>query len=811
MGLLQQVTVAVEGTVFHFDKPYSYLWPDTLPMAKPGLRVMVPFGGGNRTRQGVVMTVEASEEQQKLKSVQSVLDEEPLFTEEMLRLAIWMKEHTFCTLFDALRAMLPPGLMMRIRPVYRLKEGDFPNLTEEENQVTELLEAIPEGMDRKTLLESLGLADDSTVLESMHKKGMLTLSAEAVRVAGDATTRMVRPSDEADELDVDCLSEKQSRVFELIQTVGCASVKEICYFCSVTSSVVTTLEKKGFVVVYDQEVLRSPKQIKDVMPELQSTPLNEEQQKAYEGLLRLVDAGKPDTALLYGVTGSGKTQVYMNLIDEVLRQGHQALVLVPEISLTPQLLELFVSRYGKRVAVTHSGLSLGERMDEWKRIRRGEATVVVGTRSAVFAPLSDIGLIIFDEEQEHTYKSETTPRYHAKDVAKFRCKEHNALLLLASATPALESYNLAVSGKYHLFSLSTRYGKAQLPKVKVVDLREEDGDCVIGNTLQTEMEACLERGKQVILLLNRRGYNTFVSCRSCGHAITCPSCSISMTYHSANGKLICHYCGHMENPVQVCPACGSDKIRYTGLGTQKVEDELHRLFPDEPILRMDADTTMSKYAYEKKFRAFREKEYRIMIGTQMVAKGLDFPDVGLVGILSADQSLYGDDFRCYETSFDLFTQVIGRAGRRDDDSMAIIQTYTPDNEVITYAAEQNYAAFYEEEIESRRIMKYPPYSDLCQFGFIGKDKREVETACRKFLENLKKKTTEAGNVPVIALKPSPAFVSKVSGKYRYKLLIKTKNRAGTRSVIRELLSDFGKDTTNKGVSVFVDMNPVSML
>jgi len=463
--------------------------------------------------------------------------------------------------------------------------------------------------------------------------------------------------------------------------------------------------------------------------------------------------------------------------------------------------------------VLHSALAIGERTDEWKRIKRGEARIVIGTRSAVFAPCRELGLVVMDEEQEHTYKSESAPRYHARDVARFRCAQHGALLLLTSATPSIESYHAAQSGRYALFELHSRYGLAQLPEVEVADMRQEtlEGGC-IGEKLRGEMQTCIESGRQAILLLNRRGYNTFVSCRSCGHVITCPSCSISMTYHRANGRLICHYCGDMQDPVSACPECGSDKVRYAGLGTQKVEQELDELFPSARVLRKDTDTTMSRFAYEEKFKAFAEGQYDIMIGTQMVAKGLDFPRVGLVGILSADQSLYGDDYRCFETTFSLLTQVIGRAGRRDTRGKAVIQTYTPENYVIELASRQDYPAFYATEIAARRMMKYPPYADLCQFGFVGLKEEEVRAAVGRFLHQLRETVTrQAGRLPVIVLDPVPASVYRVSGKYRYKLLMKTVNTAALREMIAQLLTDFSRKSENKNVTVFADINPASML
>lgn len=559
-------------------------------------------------------------------------------------------------------------------------------------------------------------------------------------------------------------------------------------------------------------MLRAPYE-EQRLPEVVSTSLNCEQRLAYDGLLRQYESGRAACSLLFGVTGSGKTQVYMNLIDRVIADGRQVLVLVPEISLTPQTMQLFLNRYGKRVAVLHSGLSMGERMDEWKRVKRGEASIVVGTRSAVFAPCENLGLIVMDEEQEHTYKSESTPRYHARDIAKFRCARHKALLLLTSATPSVESFYAAKAGRYSLQTMASRYGDAQLPQVEVVDMREETDDReIFSGRLKQELRQCLEEGHQAILLLNRRGYNTFISCRSCGHVLTCPSCSISMTYHRANGRLVCHYCGHMQDLPEKCPECGSDKMRYSGLGTQRVEQELTELFPEAPVLRMDTDTTMSRYAYEQKFQEFAQGKYAIMVGTQMVAKGLDFPNVGLVGVLSADMSLYGDDFRSFESTFALLTQVVGRAGRRERTGKAVIQTYTPENYVIHLAGKQDYVGFYNLEIAARKMMKYPPFVDLCLFGFVGAQEAAVRGAALRFLELLRQTVSgEYAKLPVIALDPSPAVVSKVAGKYRYKLLIKSVNSALLRKMVAQLLERFSRLPENRQVTVFADINPANVL
>lgn len=810
------VKVAVEQAEFHYDKQYSYSWPAHFGEPVRGLRVLVPFGGGNRKRQAVVLEVCTDSEYEKLKPIYERLDETPLYTEELLDLALWMKERCFCTVYDALRAMIPPGLYMQIKPSYQMAASFLTKgLTEDEQAIVDEIQLHPDGIELEQLQKLLGrdLAEASR-LDSMVRKGILVRMEEADQKGGSMTVRMVRslytPEELASRPDADSLTPKQKKVIAVLQECGSATMKELCLYASVTNAVVQNLKKKELIEIYDCEVLRSPTDIDDV-ESVEAPTLNDEQQRAFEQLRSQMLSGTASAALLYGVTGSGKTQVYMQLIEEALANGRQALVLVPEISLTPQTVRLFVGRFGKRVAVLHSGLSVGERMDEWKRIRKGQADVVVGTRSAIFAPLERLGLLVIDEEQEHTYKSEGSPRFHAREVAKFRCAKQNALLLMASATPSMETYHMALSGKYTLCKLTSRFGKAQLPEVTTVDMRtDSDGTSSISHTLRQAMQDCLDAGQQVILLLNRRGYNTFLSCHGCGSVLMCPSCSISLTYHRASEQLVCHYCGHSIAPPRVCPTCGEKKIRYSGMGTQKVQQELEAMFPEHRILRMDADTTVSRFAYAEKFKAFAAGEYSIMIGTQMVAKGLDFPKVGLVGVLTADQALYSDDFRAYETTFSLLTQVIGRAGRRDTPSRAIIQTFTPENPVITLAAEQDFDGFYQSEIAARKMMHYPPYSSLYQFGFTGKDEQEVRQTALAFLAALRQRVTGTG-IPMIALDVAPAMVARISGKYRYKLLIKTRNTTATRQLVAELLGQFGRSRQYKNVSIFADIDPAVMM
>ncbi len=821
MVLPKVAKIAVEQAAFHFDKLYDYYVSESLGAVERGCRVMVPFGGGNRKRQGIIVDFDVAPDVRKLKPVFSVLDNKPLLSEEMIELALWMKERTLCSVFDAVRAMLPTGLYLRIKPVYKAAECPseiFEGLSREERAAFSYVSGYTKGIERERLLSKMGLSTDHDLPERLVRMGVLVRSDDAFRRLGDATIRMVRLAIDRDSLHEAIVaarcSEKQKSVLKLLEDVECASVREIGYYCAVTSTVVTTLEKKGLVECYDSEMLRTP-YAETVKPEIMSTQLNAEQQLAFDQLLKLYTSGSPSASLLYGVTGSGKTQVYMNLIDRVIADGRHVIVMVPEISLTPQMLSLFLKRYGSRIAVLHSGLAIGERMDEWKRIKRGEAQITVGTRSAVFAPVDNLGLIIMDEEQEHTYKSESSPRYHARDVGRFRCARNNAMLLLTSATPSVETYYAAQNGRYSFQKLTSRFGEAGLPEVEIVDMRQQSDSLIgsiVSDRLKQEIDQTLEQGQQAILLLNRRGYHTFVSCRTCGHVITCPSCSISLTYHRANGRLMCHYCGHAQDPVGVCPECGSQKIRYSGLGTQRAEEELEELFPKASILRMNTDVTMSRLSYEKKFSQFSKGEYNLMIGTQMVAKGLDFPNVGLVGVISADQSLYGGDFRSFETTFALLTQVVGRAGRRDSTGKAIIQTYTPENYVIELASRQDYASFYETEIAARKMMRYPPYTDLCLFGFTGLVEADVKQAAMRFMSMLKNAVTqEYKELPVIVLDPTPASVSRVAGKYRYKLLMKTRNNRMMRQMTAKLITEFSRLSENKSVAIFADINPIGII
>ena len=626
---------------------------------------------------------------------------------------------------------------------------------------------------------------------------------------GDASAKTVTLLIE-NENDLPKLTPKQKSVVDLLFDVNTASVSEICELCSVGTSVLKNLEKYGVISIFDKEIYRNPyKNIK--VKEPKKIELTFEQSKAYDIYSNmLLNTG--GSGLLYGVTGSGKTQVYLKLIDKALENDRDVIVLVPEISLTPQVLSIFHARYGDKVAVFHSGLSLGERNDEYKRADRGEAKIVIGTRSAVFAPLHNLGLIIMDEEQENTYKSERTPKYNTKDVAHFRCKYNKALFLMTSATPSLETYSNALKGKYVLCELNERFGDAKLPHVITVDMKQEmknGNKSPISSKLKELISETIDNGKQVILLINRRGYNTFIACNDCGHVITCPNCSISLTYHSTNNRLTCHYCGYTKSLDNVCPECHSENIRYSGYGTQKIEDELSYLFPNARILRMDADTTSAKFSHEKLFNAFANHEYDIMIGTQMVAKGLDFDNVTLVGVVNADNSLYDESYNSAERCFDLITQVVGRSGRRDGNGKAVIQTINPYNQTLEYAADQDYKSFYNNEIELRRLLIYPPYCDIISASFIGGNENKVAMCAKKFFELLIEEN-ENCKQKIIVLGPSAAKIAKLNNCYRYRLSVKCKNSKNIRNMFNVIQKNISKIKEYKDVSVSLDLNPYDL-
>ena len=813
METAEIVKVAVSAAPYSIDKPYDYLVPEPLlEAAAPGVRVTVPFGRGNRTSEGIILARVQGEKVQGLTPLDSVLDSGPVLDGDGIALALWMRQRYFCTMFEAVKTILPAGLWYRLREVWHLAEGVDREAAaalcgniRRAGAVLDVLWASGGSAGLEALRDACGQEAEST-LRAMEKTGAVRCETEAARKIGDKTRRMVSLAVSAE--DALAMTEAKRRsaparyeVVRLLAATGRASAADVCYFTGASTRTLKAMEKAGLLAFSEEEELRVP-QATEVEPGAPIV-LNGEQQAAYDGILSLMDSGKPEAALLHGVTGSGKTQVYLRLVQEALDRGKTAMVLVPEIILTPQMMRKFSSYFGSKVCMLHSSLRMTERYDQWKRIRRGEVQVVLGTRSAVFSPLKNLGLLILDEEQEGSYQSENPPRYHTRDVAKFLCAREKAVLLLGSATPTVESAWAAEEGTYHLFQLRRRYNAHALPQVRIADLRQEiraGNPGLISAPLRQELEENLRRGEQSILFLNRRGSSRMLLCGECGHVPECPRCSVALTYHSANGRLMCHYCGHSERALEACPVCGGI-MKHVGTGTQKVEEELRELFPEAGILRMDADTASG--GHEAILSRFEKERIPILLGTQMVAKGLDFENVTLVGVLSADLSLYVDNYRAAERTFNLLTQVVGRAGRGGKQGRAIIQTYTPGNDVIRCAAEQNYDSFYQNEVRMRRLRRCPPFADLFVFTVSGTEEGSVLRAAAGARERLRQ--VFPGEE---VLGPAPAPVLKLNNRFRYRLLLVGKNDKATRDRISWLLKEFANDRANRGLNIFVDCNPM---
>lgn len=808
--------IAVENTAYSFDMLYNYLVPERLKdEVKPGCRVMIRFGSSKNERQGVVFSLDEVREEGKLKEIIAVLDKAPLLNNEALLLAKWLRERTFSTYYDSAKVQLPTGINLKIQTKYISltgKQDETGTLDEISRKIYDFLEEKGEYVSRDDLISIFELDEKTKILDKMVSEGFLVRNYDTIRKVGDATEKMVRLCADDETLEGK-FTPKQKSIINLLKDVGSASVKEVCYFTGTTGAVIKTLNSRGIVEIFDIETYRKPEVRMTAENADRKIDLTEEQQIAYDNMIEKYRNGG-GCSLLFGVTGSGKTSVYIKLIDTVIKEKKGVIVMVPEISLTPSLLALFKGRYGDNVAAFHSGLSVGERYDEWKRVKNGDALIAVGTRSAVFAPFDNLGLIIMDEEQEHTYKSEQSPRFHARDVAKFRASYNKALLVLASATPSMESYTYAKNNRYSLEKLTKRYGNAILPQVTVVNMRQErknGNKYSISSPLLEELEKNLKEGYQSILLINRRGFNTFASCDECGHVRVCPSCSVSLSYHRDNGRLMCHYCGYSEIMDKNCPECHKPAVRFSGSGTQKIEDEIKELLPEARVVRMDTDSTMSRYAHEDKLSAFAKGEYDILLGTQMVAKGLDFAKVTLVGVLLADQELNGDDFMSSERAFDLLTQVVGRAGRGDTKGRAIIQTINPDNSIINMAKRQDYEAFYDNEIYIRKFMVYPPFCDICAINFSGEKEYEVLSSSRCFLFGIQEATKDVyKDVKVIVLGPMSPRISKINNKYRYRIIVKCRNTKAFRLMMDDLLIRFSKNREFKNVSVSIDINPESL-
>ncbi len=748
------VKVYILDAPYAIDNVFDYECPEELlPKVTKGVFVKVPFGKANKLRVGIVTSLQQNSESEKTKPVHSVIADHFSLNEEMLGLCFFMKQYTLCTYGEAVRTVLPPGALqelpnIRYRKIYTL--------------------AVPE-------------EEAQEILDATGRKGIR--------------------------------SEGQRQALSYLIRTETADASLLCELPSVDSTHLAALVKRGLVSLTTEEEYRNPYSQYATAQDKTPIVLSDAQMRAFSEIDGKLTSNKPEAVLLYGVTGSGKTQVMMRSIDRTLELGKTVIMLVPEIALTPQTVQIFCRRYGTRVAVIHSSLSQGERCDAYRRIRDGMVDLVIGTRSAIFAPLKNLGLIIIDEEHEHTYKSESDPKYHARDIASYRVGENNATLLLASATPSIESFYKAKCGKYTLVALRERYGGFSLPEAKIVDMREElrmGNTSPISQTLLDALEDVYEADEQAILFLNRRGFHSQISCKSCGDVITCPRCSVSLTYHSSGdgGVLMCHLCGFRDRTPRVCPSCSGENLSFLGFGTQRVESELIKYVPDLPVMRMDADTTGQKLAYDRMLDDFRAEKARILLGTQMVTKGHDFPRVTLVGVVLADTSLYVSDFRASERTFSLLTQVIGRAGRAKEGGVAVIQTYSPQNEIIRLACLQDYDRFYEGEIAMRKSLTYPPFCDMVALTLTGSDETELlkeSNALSLFAKE--KMTKEYSDVPMIAFGPFEAQVYKLNEKYRMRMVVKCRLNARSRAFFHELLLEYSK---HRGVTLAIDLNPLTV-
>lgn len=800
--------VAVEAATYAIDKPYSYLAPVELALSV-GCRVLVPFGRGNRTSEGIVLSLTEAVPDKALKSIRVNLDGEPLVSRKEIRLALWMSQRYFCTFYAAIRTILPAAVWYRYKELWELSGAEPPaDLTEQEQALCSFLS---EGAREWDDLQKQFGEPAAPLLCHLAALGVVAKKTESRRQVQDRTVQFAALAMDVDASRAAVSGKRKSAprmvdAVEFLAQYGETAVHDLCYYTGIARGSVTRLEKLGILTLRQQETYRiSPKTYR-----VKADPitLNAEQQQVYEEVMEQIRSGKAGATLLQGVTGSGKTLIYIRLAQTLLEEGKSVMILVPEIALTPQMMARFTAYFGDEVALLHSGLRLTERYDQWKRIRKGEAHIVLGTRSAVFAPLENIGLIVMDEEQESSYESENAPCYHARDIAKYRCETEGARLLLGSATPTVETAYYARHGAYQLSLLRRRYNEQDMPRVIVADMRRElrEGNLTsISRELYEELSKNIEKGEQSILFLNRRGSSRQLLCPSCGYVPQCPRCSVYLTYHSANGRLMCHYCGYSEKAAETCRDCGGS-MKHLGSGTQKVEEELRELFPGTPILRMDADTVGS--GHEKLLKEFEERKTPILLGTQMVAKGLDFENVTLVGVLQADLSLYVDHYRASERTFSLLTQVIGRAGRGAKEGRAVIQTYTPQNDVILAAAEQDYDRFYESEIRIREVRCDPPFADQFTVTVTGNEESEVRRAARLLAESLsqtaKMPPYEALHLNVLG--PAPHPVVKVNNRYRYRITVVGRNQKILRDLLSAFMKEFARRGENRNMHIYTDCN-----
>ncbi len=805
-------SVRITDIAYSADKAYAYSVPPHMRnTVRKGSLVTVPFGNGNRLRKGIVTGFSDVCEYDKVKPISTLLEDYGIISEETADMCLFISERCFCTVGTALKALLPPGIESGVEYIYSTADvkEDFQN-----PKSLLLYRALSEKPLTKQEIVLLFGEECVSLLDAMVKSGAVIKTQKSVESINEKNLSFVRLATSAESAYETAKTEKQVALVDALCLEGEISAAELERFFGISRSVISTATKKGICQVFEKRVVRGALSGDGRKP--YSTPLTDEQANAVSDITELLKAEEPKAALLYGVTGSGKTRVIIECVKKTLSLGKTAIVLIPEIGLTSEAIGIYYAEFGEKLAVVHSMLSIGERIDTARALASGEKTVVIGTRSAVFSPLKNIGLIVMDEEQEHTYKSENSPKFHARDIARFRCAYHKGVMLLASATPLVESYYKATQGVYKLITLKNRYGNAELPKITLADIKQDslvNGGMLIGKALKSKLENTFKNSRQAILFVGRRGYSSFVSCQSCGEVVSCPNCSVSLTYHAFSGenrkneKLSCHYCGYTVPLMEVCPSCGKNSITRFGFGTQKLQDELENYYPEVRGIRMDTDTTATKHSHEARFNTFRSGEADLLYGTQMIAKGLDFPKVSLVGVVSVDALLYQNDFRATERTYSLLTQLAGRAGRAGEKGEAVLQTCNPQSDVLELVCKQDYEKFFEGEIAMRRVVTFPPFCSIALFRISAEREEDTRRGATAFSVLLERLIGEKyPDIKTVRFGPFAESVYKLNNRYRMRLVVKYKDSASARACFKEAIQSFAA-TDRSGVNLDIDINP----
>lgn len=822
------VQVVVNNNSYRTDKLFDYKVPAHLcNKIALGMRVIVPFGRGNRRLEAYVFNSldKPSSKNIKLKSVLAIIDEKPILSEEQLRLVFWMKNQYLCKYIEAIHCLIPKSMIKTERKLITLLDTGWRKSISASQRKLQNVLIVLEELGGKVyldlLIQHVDYKEINGIIKTLLEKNIIDIKYEFSSRVNVKTERYAYIVAEDKNWDVIVNSLKNARkqklCLEILKRHGKCSVKELLDMADTGRGTLNSLQKKGYIRFVDVEIKRDPFVNKDFVAFPRLIP-NKEQGAAIDEIGNCIGNGINGSYLIHGITGSGKTEIYLQLIERVVKKGEQGIVLVPEISLTPQTVARFMGRFGERIAVLHSGLSDGEKYDEWRRIENNEIDIVIGARSAIFAPLRNLGIIIIDEEHEYTYKSEQSPRYHAVDVANYRRQSEGAVLVLGSATPSIENYYKALNKELKLISLTKRVVNAGLPKMEVINMAEQPGagnKGIFSHELIKAMDENLKRGKQIILFLNRRGYSNFVSCRVCGYVEKCSHCDITMTFHKADAVLKCHYCGQIKKVPTICSNCNSDNIECLGIGTQKVEDLVKSYFPTARVKRMDTDTTSRKGSHGRILESFRKQKLDILIGTQMISKGLDFPNVTLVGIILADLTLNLPDFRAAERTFQLITQVAGRSGRGLEEGRVILQTYEPNHYSIVFSKNHDYKEFIKDELIIRKEFYYPPFSNLILVGFSGKDEKGVEDTANLIANHIKYILNSQGYkiFDNVVLGPNPSIISKIKDNYRYQLLLKDVDVPFglLKKAIKYLLIDNRGKYIPREILCNIDINPCTIV